>query len=138
MLQLSPAFLAGRSMLNRAELDNLESARRDLLQLIELGVVPLRIRFPRDEPIRSVIGDEHAVLLETRENGLDGRIETADVEAALESYPEAHGWTIHVGGRTRKMRRRMNERALGVFDRESKRVAYLVRDARLGLSHEPR
>ena len=66
------------------------------IEQVQVIVVPTVIRRAADVHRAAVIGHDHSVLFQRRQNHLIGRRESAYVEAGLQTHPHAHGRSIRV------------------------------------------
>src|SRR5579863_3157535 len=74
-----------QSVLDRSGLDGLERAAGDGLELVEIVVVPARIGVAADVPAAAVVGDDHPVGLQGREDDERLTVESRKAEGRLEA-----------------------------------------------------
>ena len=96
-------------------------------QIVQVVIVPARIRRAGKEPGRAVIGDHHAVLLERAQDDLVGRRKAGNIEVRAQPEANAHGRILRPGQARRVMPRGPHERAPGLRNRKTQRVADLAR-----------
>jgi nitrite reductase/ring-hydroxylating ferredoxin subunit len=115
-----------RPELDLASIDCFEGRRRDVLQAANGIVIPAAIRSAGDEPVRSVIGEDHAVLLQGCQDDLSIGAVTRDVEVGLEPESNSHRHVGRVGQARSIMSGRVDIGPLGFGDCKSQRMFYLT------------
>src|ERR1700733_7327466 len=77
-------------MRQRARVHDLEVSAGQPVEQVQRVVVPARVRGPRDEPRRAVVGQDHPVALERLGHDASLVGETRDVDVRLEADAEPH------------------------------------------------
>src|SRR5664280_327585 len=86
-----PSFLQPRSAVAQAAgVYDLEIGSGQILDLVELVVIPATVWHAGDIPGGAVVGQDHAVALEGSQNDLGVRPEARDVDRSLEPDAKAH------------------------------------------------
>src|ERR1035437_4010031 len=93
---MGPAGSVGRL---RVGVHDLEVGPGELLQVVQLVVVPARVRCAADVPGRAVVGEDHAVALESGQDDARLRPEAGDVDRGLEAHAQAHRRQVRTCGR---------------------------------------
>ncbi len=99
-----------------------KSAPVSRLEAVEVVVRPARVGGAADVPGRAVVGQDHPVALQRRQD--DARLgrEPARVEARLQAHPETHRRERRVGRRARVVAGRVDVGAARLGRREPQRV----------------
>jgi len=75
----------------RGDLEDIEIRGGYSVEIVEVGVVPARVRGPGNVHGGAVVGEDEAVFFHGVENDLIGSGEGGDIEAGFEAEPRAHG-----------------------------------------------
>jgi hypothetical protein len=111
-----------RAGVERRDLDDVEIGSGDGAELVEVGVVPSRVRCTGDIHGRAVVGEDEAVFFHGVEDDLIGGGESGDIEAGFEAKTRAHrqsGGVARGGGPVGSWR---SEPGAGILQCETNRV----------------
>ena len=128
--------------MHRSGVHRLEGRARHRLELVEVGVVPLAVGGAGQEPVRAVVGDEHAVGLEALQDDPGRAVVAAQVEGRLQPEPGAHRRDVRIGGGAGLVGGRADVAALGGGHGEPQRVVdvagqHLVAADQAGQDRQP-
>src|SRR6202041_172043 len=103
-------------------LHNFEIGSCNLLQQIQIGVVPAMIRCAADEDCAAIVGQNQSVFLQGSQNHLVIRWVTGNIDGGFEAKPKTHGRSIRIGRGGGPVSGGKNERLLRGGYGESKGV----------------
>src|SRR3954471_17493687 len=93
--------------------DHFEGGARYGFQLVQVVVVPPRIRRSLEEPVAAVVGDDQSVALHRRGNDPRLTSQRVDIEVGAQPEPHAHGGQRRIGIARGEMGCRQDVAALG-------------------------
>src|SRR6516165_7850046 len=102
----------------RGDLEDLEIGGGYGPEIVQVGVVPARVRGAGDVHRRAVVGEDETVFFHGVENHLIGRRERGDVETGFEAKARAHGRSGDAAGGGSPVGGWRREAGAGILQRE--------------------